>query len=301
MNEVWDAYIPEKKGKNGVFSQNSVRNMNRNTRVFTMSKETEAAPETVGAQTLRRGLGILKLLARYQADGLGVSDIARKLELNKATAVRLTRTLMDEQFVAQDAVTRRYQLGPESFAVGLAAEPNYALQRIAAPHLRNLALETGDWLFFSVRHGLEAICLSRESGDIPYPQTSLRIGDRHPLGLGTGGLAILSALPEEEAETIITINAPEIVRRYAQMTEDKVREHLQSAREQGYSVVPGILAPGFWGIGVPVLRADGRPIAAIVLVASAVRLGYARQAAIAARLQRVSRELMLTPSESHAR
>lgn len=258
-----------------------------------MSDSKFPMPETAGAQTLRRGLGILKLLARYQPEGLGVSDIARKLELNKATAVRLTRTLMDEQFVAQDNDTRRYHLGPETFAVGLAAEPHYALQRIAAPHLRALALETGDWLFFSVRHGLEAICLSRESGDIPYPQTSLRVGDRHPLGLGAGGLAILAALPEDEAETVITINAPEIARRYPQMTEDIVRDWHQSARDQGYSVIPGVLSPGFWGIGVPVLRPDGRPLAAIVLLASAVRLGYARQATIAARLQRVSRELML--------
>lgn len=260
--------------------------------------EEDALPlETPGAQTLRRGLGILKLLARYQPNGLSVSDIARKMELNKATAVRLTRTLMDEQFVAQDTVTRRYQLGPESFAVGLAAEPNYALQRVAAPYLRTLALETGDWLFFTVRHELEAICLSRESGDIPYPQASLRVGDRHPLGLGAGGLAILAALPRETADEIVKINAPAIARRYPQMTEDLVKQYLQTTREQGYSVIPGTLAPGFWGIGVPVLKADGEPIAAIVLLASAVRMGYARQAAIAARLQRVSRELTPVSSE----
>ena len=138
-----------------------------------MSEPSEANRETPGAQTLRRGLSILKLLARYQVSGgLGVSEIARKLELSKATTVRLTRTLMDEQFVAQDTATRRYELGPESFAVGLAAEPNYALQRIAAPALRAVALETGDFVFFSVRQGLEVICLSRESGDLPYPQAS---------------------------------------------------------------------------------------------------------------------------------
>lgn len=263
-----------------------------------MSHPDESVVETPGAQTLRRGLGILKLLARYQPAGLGVSEIARKLELNKATAIRLTRTLMDEQFVAQDASTRHYQLGPEAFAVGLAAEPHYALQRIAAPSLRALALETGDWVFFTVRHGLEAICLSRESGDVPYPQASLRVGDRHPLGLGAGGVAILAAMPSEEAETVIKINAPEIARRYPQMTEDAIRRLLNETREQGYSVIPGILAPGFWGIGVPVLRPDGQPVAAIVLITSAVRLSAARQAVIAARLQRVSRDLMLAPSES---
>ena len=238
------------------------------------------------------------MLARYQAaGGLGVSEIARKLELSKATAVRLTRTLMDEQFVAQDSATRHYQLGPESFAVGLAAEPNYALQRTAAPSLRALALETGDWLFFTVRHGLEAICLSRESGDIPYPQASLRVGDRHPIGLGAGGLAILAAMPTDEAEKVLTINAPAITKRYPNMTYDTVRRMLHETREQGYSVIPGVLAPGYWGIGVAVLRPDGEPVAAVVLNALANRMSGARQAVIAARLQRLSQDLMLTPSK----
>jgi DNA-binding IclR family transcriptional regulator len=260
---------------------------------------SEIDRETPGAQTLRRGLSILKLLARYQAGGgIGVSEIARKLELSKATTVRLTRTLMDEQFVAQDTSTRRYQLGPESFAVGLAAEPNYALQRSAAPFLRALALETGDWVFFTVRHGLEAICLSRESGDVPYPQASLRVGDRHPLGLGAGGLAILAAMPKDEAEMVLTINAPAIAQRYSNMTLDTVRRMLSETREQGYAFIPGTLAPGYWGVGVPVLRPDGHPVAAVVLIAIANRMSGARQAVIAGRLRRLSRELMLTPGES---
>ena len=264
-----------------------------------MSENSETSVETPGAQTLRRGLSILKLLARYQlGGGLGVSEIARKLELSKTTTVRLTRTLMDEQFVAQDSATRRYQLGPESFAVGLAAEPNYQLQRIAAPALRALALETGDWVFFTVRHGLEAICISRESGDIPYPQASLRVGDRHPIGLGSGGLAILAAMPNDEAEMVLNINAPAIAQRYPQMTHDKVRQLMSQAREQGYAFVPGLLAPGYWGIGVPVLRPDGQPVAAVVLIATSARLSGARQAIIAARLQRLSRNLMLTSNEA---
>jgi DNA-binding IclR family transcriptional regulator len=276
----------------------SVHLVDRLHRVNPMPQTADKERETPGAQTLRRGLSILKLLARYQVSGgLGVSEIARKLELSKATTVRLTRTLMDEQFVAQNGETRRYELGPESFAVGLAAEPNYALQRAAAPALRAVALETGDFVFFSVRHGLEAICLSRESGDLPYPQASLRVGDRHPLGLGAGGLAILGAMPKDEADAVLKINAPAIVQRYPNMPLETVQRLLEQTREQGYAVIPGILAPGFWGIGVPVLHPDGQPVAAVVLNTLANRLSDARQAVIAARLQRLSRELMLTPSE----
>ena len=112
-----------------------------------MADEEPSREETPGAQTLRRGLAILKLLARYQPTGLRISDIGRKTGLNKATAVRLTRTLVEERFVTQDPGNRYYRLGPESFAVGLAAEPAYALQRLAAPVLRTLALETGEHFF----------------------------------------------------------------------------------------------------------------------------------------------------------
>ncbi|NPC57314.1 IclR family transcriptional regulator [Caenimonas soli] len=257
-----------------------------------MAEIQDSTIEKQGSRTLRRGLSILKLLARYQPTGLGVSDMARKLQLDKATTLRLARTLMDEKFLAQDASSRRYQLGPEAFAVGLAAEPSYALQRIAAPSLRALALETGDWVFFSVRHGLEVICLSRANGDVPYPHSSLKVGDRHPLGLGAGGLSILAAMPDDEVDLVLSINADAIAKQFPSMTVSVIRKLLQETRERGYCSIPGILVPGYWGVGVPLLQRDGRPVAAIVLIASASRLSGARQAVIGERLQRLSRELM---------
>lgn len=71
-----------------------------------------------------------------------------------------------------------------------------------------------------------------------------------------------------------------------------VRQLLQETRDRGYCSIPGIIVPGYWGVGVPLLQPDGRPVAAIVLIASASRLSGARQAVIGDRLGRLSRELM---------
>jgi DNA-binding IclR family transcriptional regulator len=257
-----------------------------------MAPEESQSEGTPGAQTLRRGLAILKLLARYQPSGLRISDIGRKTGLNKATAVRLTRTLVEERFVTQDAGTRNYRLGPESFAVGLAAEPAYALQRLAAPVLRTLALETGDWVFFSVRQGSEAICLSRESGDIPYPASALKVGDQHPLGLGAGGLAMLAALPDDEVDQTLAQTGEIIARDYPGITVPIIRNLVHETREKGYSVVPGIIVKGYWGLGVPLLQEDGRPLAAIILVSSEARLNTTRQAVLGERMRRMAHDLM---------
>ena len=260
-----------------------------------------AESETPGAQTLRRGLAILKLLARYQPDGLRVSDIGRRVGLSKATAVRLTRTLVEERFVSQDPGTRNYRLGPEAVAVGLAAEPAYALQRLAAPVLRSLALETGDWVFFSVRQGFEAICLSRESGDIPYPASALKVGDRHPLGVGAGGIAMLAALSDDEVEMALTAGATAMERDYPELTVHQARNLVQETRDKGYSVIPGTIVRGYWGLGVPLLERDGRPVAAIVLVTSESRLNPTRQAALGERMRRVARELMTSAAPRSGR
>lgn len=254
-------------------------------------KHQAPADDRPGAQTLRRGLAILKLLALYPGEGLRISEVGRRLQLAKATAVRLTRTLADEGFVTQDAATRHYRLGPEAYAVGLAAEPAYALQRQAAPLLRSLALETGDWVFFSVRQGHEVICLSRESGHIPYPASALKVGDRHPIGLGAGGVAMLAALPDDEVEQLLAHNAAAIARDHPRATLPVIRALVHETREKGYSVIPGIIVRGYWALGVPLLDADGQPVAAIVLVSSAARLNLARSAALGERMRRLAAEL----------
>lgn len=244
------------------------------------------------AQTLRRGLAILKLLARYQPGGLRISDIGRRLNLSKATAVRLTQTLVDEHFLVHDPVTRCYRLGPETFAIGLAAEPDYALQRVASPSLRALALETGDWIFFSVAQGFEVICLSRETGDRPIPPDALQLGDRHPLGVGAGGLAVLAALPDEEVELALRVNGPVIDADFPNSPVRVIRSLVEPTRERGYAVIPGIVVPGYWALGVPLRQADGRPVAAIVVVASETRLHPTRRAALGERMLAMSRDIM---------
>ena len=264
----------------------------------TVAARAATAAEAPVAQTLRRGLAVLRLLMRAGPAGLRVSEIGRRLDLNKATAVRLTRTLLDEQFVAHDPLTRTYRLGPEAFAVGLAAEPSYALQRRAAPLLHTLARESGEWVFFSVPHGYEAICLSREEGDVPLPAPALKAGDRVPLGVGAGGLAMLATMPDTEVDAALAHHAKDIDAQYPRCNVAVIRRLLAETRDQGWSLIPGLIVPGYWALGVAVMGDRGRCEAAVSLVAAAPRLRVARRAALAQRLLSVARDLAVPPAAS---
>jgi DNA-binding IclR family transcriptional regulator len=247
--------------------------------------------ETLGAQTLRRGLSVLRLLTRVGPGGIRVSDIGRRVGLNKATAIRLTRALMDEGFVLCDPVSGRYRLGPEAFAVGLAAEPSFELQRLASPMLRRLALETGDTVLFSVLHGHEAICLSRDEGDFPIRNQLIKAGDRWMLGVGAASCAILAALSDEEVRDVLFRNADIRARRYPRCTDDAIWDLVKQTRALGYCLQPGLVVEGSWAVGVPVFDINTRPVAAISVAAIELRLAGGRGSALGNRLAQASREL----------
>jgi len=248
--------------------------------------------QTAGAQTLRRGLAVLRLLTQIGPGGLRMTEITQRLKLNKATAVRLTRTLLDEGFLLHDKVSGRYRLGPEAFAVGLAAEPSYELQRLAAPTLRMLAAESGDTVFFTVLHGYDTICLSRHEGDFPIRNQLVKPGDRWPLGVGAGATAILAALADEEVDDALMRTAEIRQRRFPRCTDEAIRRLVRETRECGYCVQPGLVLKDSWAVGVAVFDTHHRPVASISIAAIKSRLGVARSTALGNRLIEVSRSLV---------
>ena len=259
---------------------------------------SDVAGETVGAQTLRRGLAVLRLLTRVGPGGLRMGEIGRRLALNKATAIRLTRTLVDEGFVLHDQTSGAYRLGPEAFAVGLAAEPSYALQRLAAPALRALALESGDTVFFTVLHGIESICLSRSEGDFPIRNQLVKPGDRWPLGVGAGSCAMLAALSDADIAHILRSNAAERRQRFPNCTDEAILRLVAETRSLGYCLNPGLVLESSWAIGVPVVDGNHRPVASLSLAAIESRLGPARRAALGNRLRQASQELTALQAEA---
>ena len=218
-------------------------------------------------------------------------EIEKKSKLNKTTAMRLTKTLVKENFLVQDPATKSYTLGPESYAVGLAAEPRYGLQRLAEPHLRKLSLETGDCVLFSIIHGAEWVCLSIFDGATPIPPQTLKPGDHYPLGSGSAGLAMLAFMSEEEQQKIIALNAPKIQSEFPHVSLSEIDQELKEFKRQGYSFIPGSLVQGYWALAVPLLDYKGVPQAAISLVTSEDRLQMSRRLILANRMIQISHDI----------
>lgn len=126
-----------------------------------MAKPPAAGATADGAQSVRRAMAVLRLVAAGQDQGVRLTDVAALAGLARPTARRLLKVLMDETAVEQDPATRRYRIGNEITLLGLARPGGVSLRVVAEPYLASLAAEAGDTVFLSVRHGADSVCIGR--------------------------------------------------------------------------------------------------------------------------------------------
>lgn len=248
----------------------------------TQLRTTYREPTSVGA--IERTTELLRLLATAGRQGLALTQISGAAKLPHSTVHRLLQRLIAERAVVQRESNKRYTLGPLIFELGLAASQIYDLREPCRPILRRLAEEIGDTVYLTVRSGDESVCEDRYEGPAAIRVVTLEVGSRRPLGLGAGGLAIISALPAAEREVTIA----HIIRRYdghRSLQEHSLREAIDACRRRGHSLIRSQVTLGTTAVGVAILNTLDNPIAAISVAAIDGRMSESRINLLSLQLQ----------------
>lgn len=227
------------------------------------------------SSSLRRALGLLRILAVGDQEGMRLKDIALAAGASQPTVHRAMQDLAAEGFVEQVAGGKRYRLGLDFFVLAARAGQAGGLRDLARPVLLRLSATLIDTVFLLVRDRYDVVCIDRIEGPFPIRSFTGDIGGRVPLGLGQGSLAILAHLPEDEREAVIRFNVPRLLDR-GFLDEAGLRAALDRAREQGWVNLNTGLIPGMAGLGVPVFDAEGRAVAALSIGTLAERLSAER-------------------------
>lgn len=160
------------------------------------------------SQTLDRGLRVLKLLAGTD-HGLTVTELSRRLGVNRTVVYRLLATLEQHALVRRDATGRaRVGLG----VLGLERKVHPLLREAALPALRSLAEDVGATAHLTVVDGDEALAVAVVEPSWTDYHVAYRPGIRHPLDRGAAGRAILAGrCPDMDMEGgfILTQGGPE--------------------------------------------------------------------------------------------
>lgn len=138
------------------------------------------------SQTLDRGIRALRVLAD-SPEGVTVTDLAGRLEVNRTVAYRLVATL------EQHGLVRRNDKGVLHLGMGLLALSGAVqplLRDRAVPALRQLAETVGCTSHLTIADGDEAVALVVVEPSWTDYHVAYRVGSRHPVGAGAAGKAI---------------------------------------------------------------------------------------------------------------
>src|SRR5689334_5816163 len=144
--------------------------------------DTRAEAASAYSQSLERGLAILSALASGPTL-LGVSELARAVDLSRSTAHRYVATLTKLGYLDQDPATRKYRLGPRVLDLGFSAINSMELRELAAPHLQQLSDQTGFTVNMAILDGVDIVyverCRSSRAGQREI-DLNLHVGSRMP-------------------------------------------------------------------------------------------------------------------------
>lgn len=233
-----------------------------------------------GTQAARRIVDILKLLASHRGNGLRYVEIADLSNLQRPTVHRMLKTLVAEGLVFREEASKRYFLGPLLFELGIAAMRQFKLVELCTPALRRLADLTRDTSFLFVRSGIDAVCLERIQGSYPIQTPSVPVGSRQPLGVSAGGLALLSALPDDEIRDIVAANA-HLLAAYGGLSSAELLKLVKDAQRRKYAVIGERAVPGVTAIGIAIRSRTRIPVVSLAIAATTDRMTPKRQKEIA--------------------
>lgn len=245
-------------------------------------------PAPAGTQAIRRALSVLKLLA--ERDGaLSISGIAASVGLSPGTANRVVRALLAEGLVAHDPRTDTYYLGAGTVLLGQAAQQGFGLDK-SLPVLEALNAETEESVNLSVRERAESVVMLRVQSTLAL-RFEQRVGARFPLYSTASGKAILAHSTDADAyldrlpEQLEPL-APGTVR-----SRERLAEQLAEVRRRGYSIDEEENVAGVRCVGAPVLDADGRAQAALVVQVPTVRMPPERMRELGDRAVTAAKEI----------
>lgn len=230
-----------------------------------------------GSGVVAKTCAIIREISRSGRGGARITDITRGCALSRPTVHRILVALKAEGFV-QQTEARRYRLTPLVHEIGLGAPSPVGNLGALFPTVQALSDRCGDTVYLSRRNGSNAYYLLRGEGAYPIRTYVVQPHQALPLVSCHSGRALLAAMPDNEARTIIDRAWAEDPGQFNAATRETLLEEIDYAREHGFAWARDVTFAGVSGLSMSVPNAYGAAYLAVTISCISQRLSYDRVA-----------------------
>lgn len=221
-------------------------------------------------KSVSRALDIISIVSMKKG-GLGVTEIANQMDINKSSVHRILSTLTEYGYIEQDIETGRYKLGYKFLEISSKLLDSIDLRTEARPFLQVLETVTNEVIHLVVYDQGEVVYIEKLEGNETLRMHS-RVGKRAPMHCTSVGKAILAHLPTNVVLEIINRKGLPAHTNHTFTDKEEFFQELAKIKENGYALDLEENEYGIICIAVPIYDHLGRVAAAVSISGPSIRM-----------------------------
>lgn len=221
-------------------------------------------------KSVSRALDIITMLS-LKKGGLGVTEIANQIDINKSSVYRILSTLVQYGYVEQDTDTGRYKLGYKFLEISSKLLESIDLRGEARPFLQELENETNEVVHLVVYDQGEVVYIEKLEGNELLRMHS-KVGKRAPMHCTSVGKAILAQLPDNVIESVLERKGMPVHTIHTITDKDVFMMELEQVRQKGYALDLEENELGITCIAVPIFDHTGKVVSAVSISGPTIRM-----------------------------
>lgn len=217
-----------------------------------------------------RVLRILEEIAKSE-DGIGVTELANRLELNKSTVYRFLATLEEEQYLEQQETTKKYQSGIKLFELASRIVNQVDWTKDIRPFLVDLKDRVNETVHLGIIDNGEVVYIDKVECERSIRMYS-RVGKRAPVYCTGVGKAILAFLSKEKQANIIkNIDYTKFTTNTI-IDDSDLKKEIKIIRAQGFALDREEHESGVNCAAAPIFTHDGQVLGGISIAGPSSRV-----------------------------
>ncbi|MFH0726330.1 MAG: IclR family transcriptional regulator [Pseudomonadota bacterium] len=252
------------------------------------NKNSSEADSKYQLSSLERVLDVLGCFTDDRRE-LSLTDLTKLTGQNHTSLKRIVFTLTKRNYLRQDEVTKKYQLGMKLFDLGGLAYKSISLRTATDAPLSRLRNETGLTILLANIVDDYLTYTDKWEGQTPI-RISSRIGSRRPPHFGMLGQALMAFSSSSEIKRLLALHPLEAYTSQTITDPELFQKRLETIRANGYVVESEEAWIGIMGAAAPIWKA-GKILAGAIGVAAPISNIYNRQEFIVKRLLEAASEI----------
>jgi DNA-binding IclR family transcriptional regulator len=248
----------------------------------------ERVVEPGGVRVLHKTLDILETIKATET-GFRLADLARKVELPKATVYRILTTLEGRGYLDR-APDGSYRMAKKLFDLQRAAPLEQVLTRVSQPFMERLVSACKETVNLGLLDAGEVVVINT----VESPQAvrmSSKIGNRRYLHSTALGKVMLAGLLDKEVTRLLRLKGTPKLTDETLTNRVAVLTEVQKVRQQGWALDNQENELEGRCIGAPVHGPDGNVVAALSISGPVFRMSMERAESLVPELRAVCADI----------